>query len=250
MKQLFGTDGIRGLAGEFPLDKETVRIIGASLARQFREKLGRDPRFVSGRDTRESGDWIEAAFHEGASTENANCESAKAFDFDAGIVISASHNPFDDNGIKIFLPSGHKIDAATEREIERDIHSAVQIDTSSAEVSSHRSDEFRREYLDHLKQAANGFSAAGTKIVIDCANGAASELAPKLFAELGADIVAIHNSPDGRNINAGCGSTHINDLPAKVLAANADLGVAFDGDADRALFVDEEMSSTETQRCG
>ena len=106
MKKLFGTDGIRGPAGEFPLDEKTVRIIGASLARQFREKLGRDPRFVSGRDTRESGEWIEAAFHAGAFAENAVCESAgvittpgvayltKAFDFDAGIVISASHNPY------------------------------------------------------------------------------------------------------------------------------------------------------------
>ncbi|MEO7658517.1 MAG: phosphoglucosamine mutase, partial [Pyrinomonadaceae bacterium] len=127
MKHLFGTDGIRGLAGSFPLDEKTVRLIGASLSRQFRAKLGRDPRFLSGRDTRESGPWLEAAFCAGAAAENAVCKSAgvittpgvayltKAFDYDAGIVISASHNPYEDNGIKIFLPSGIKIDEATER---------------------------------------------------------------------------------------------------------------------------------------
>src|SRR5512140_301855 len=132
MKRLFGTDGIRGVAGEFPLDEATVRVIGASLARHFQEKLGRQPRFVTGRDTRESGPWMEAAFHAGAA-EKAACESAgvittpgvayltRAFGFDAGVVISASHNPYADNGIKIFLPSGRKIDDEAERSIEADI---------------------------------------------------------------------------------------------------------------------------------
>lgn len=252
MEKLFGTDGIRGLAGEFPLDEKTVRVIGASLARQFRDKLGREPRFVTGRDTRESGERIENAFHAGANAENAVCESAavittpgvayltKAFDFDAGIVVSASHNPYQDNGIKIFLPSGKKIDEATEREIEKDIFSGVDAGSGSAESHSARADEFRRGYLDHLKREVNDFSAAGTKIVIDCANGASSELAPVLFADLGADVVAIHNRPNGRNINENCGSTHIVDLPVRVIEENADLGVAFDGDTDRALFVDEK----------
>jgi phosphoglucosamine mutase len=252
MKKLFGTDGIRGLAGEFPLDEKAARIVGASLARQFRGKLGRDPRFVSGRDTRESSGWIEAAVHAGAISENAVCESAavittpavayltKAFQFDAGIVISASHNPYYDNGIKIFLPTGQKIDEGAEREIERDIFADADVNAIMADVHSTRSDEFRSEYLDHLKREANGFSANGIKIVIDCANGASSELAPKLFAGLGADVVAIHDQPDGRNINDHCGSTHINDLPAKVIEEKATFGVAFDGDADRALFVDEK----------
>src|SRR6478735_11242067 len=122
MNRLFGTDGIRGTAGEFPLDEKTIRIVGASLARIFRERLGRDARFITGRDTRESGAWIEKAFHDGAHFADAVCESAavittpgvayltKACDFDAGIVISASHNPFRDNGIKIFLPTGQKSD--------------------------------------------------------------------------------------------------------------------------------------------
>ena len=253
MNRLFGTDGIRGKAGEFPLDEKTVRTIGASLARQFREKLGRSPRFVTGRDTRESGERIENAFHSGAHAEKAICESAavittpgvayltKVFDFDAGIVISASHNPFQDNGIKIFLPSGKKIGGETERRIERDVATAPadDVQTSTRGADSKRSPEFRLTYLDHLKSIATAFSASGTKIVVDCANGAASALAPALFADLGAEIVAIHNQPDGRNINENCGSLHLEHLQARVVEEKADLGVAFDGDADRALFVDE-----------
>jgi phosphoglucosamine mutase len=253
MKQLFGTDGIRGLAGEFPLDKKTVAIIGASVARQFRQRLGRDPVFVSGRDTRESGEAIEAAFHSGAAAENGACESAGvittpgvayltgAFDFDAGIVVSASHNPYEDNGIKIFLPSGQKIDEATEREIERSIYTpeAREIDLSRGIAHSNRVKEFSTAYLGHLQEAANGFTAEGMRIVIDCANGAASALAPNLFADASAEVVAINDRPDGRNINKDCGSLHLDQLQAKVVETGADLGIAFDGDADRALFADE-----------
>jgi phosphoglucosamine mutase len=252
MEKLFGTDGIRGLAGAFPLDEKTVRIIGASLARQFRDRVGRDPRFITGNDTRESGPWIEAAFHAGVKSENAVGESAgiittpgvayltKAFDFDAGIVVSASHNPYHDNGIKIFLPSGQKIDKMIERAIELDIFSGQGVDPVLDSIATARSNEFRGEYLDHLKHKANDFSASGVKIVVDCANGASSELAPHLYAGLGADVVAIHDQPDGRNINENCGSLHLEHLQAKVLEERADLGVAFDGDADRALFVDEK----------
>jgi len=250
MKKLFGTDGIRGVAGEFPLNESTVRVIGASVARKFRAELGREPRFVTGRDTRESGPAIEAAFHMGAAAENAHVESAgvittpgvayltRASGFDAGVVISASHNPFQDNGIKVFLPNGTKIDEATERSIEDDIHSGVAID-HFVTVYGDRVAEFSAAYLDHLRNEANGFSATGTKMVIDCANGAASHLAPLLFTDTGAEVVPIHNSPDGRNINESCGSLHLEHLRAKVLENRADLGVAFDGDADRALFVDE-----------
>lgn len=252
MKELFGTDGIRGPAGKFPLDEKTAGIVGASLARQFRERVGRDPRFVSGRDTRESGGWLEAAVLAGASSENAVCESAgvittpgvayitKAFDFDAGIVVSASHNKYSDNGIKIFLPSGKKMDGAAERAIERDIYAENGPDLGIEQHPLDRAAEFGGAYIEHLKKQVNGFSATGLRIVVDCANGAASKFAPKLFESFGADIVAVHNDPDGRNINEKCGSTHIEDLPAKVLAEGADLGIAFDGDADRALFVDDD----------
>jgi phosphoglucosamine mutase len=250
MNKLFGTDGIRGVAGEFPLDKSTVQIIGTSLGHQLREQLGREPRFVTGRDTRESGQAIEEAFHSAAKSEGAACASAgvittpgvayitRAFGFDAGVVISASHNPFADNGIKIFLPTGRKIDRATERAIEADITTGLS-NAAANEIDDSRAAEFAAAYLEHLRNEADGFSAAGNNIVIDCANGASSFLAPNLFAATGAEVVAIHNSPDGRNINENCGSLHLGDLEKRVVAEGADLGVAFDGDADRALFVDE-----------
>lgn len=251
MGKLFGTDGIRALAGEFPLDEVTVRTIGASLARQFTQSLGRSPRLITGRDTRESGGWIEQAFHAGALSEDASCESAEvittpgvayltsAFGFDAGIVISASHNPYHDNGIKIFLPDGRKVGRDIESRIEEDILAATDTKVNSVEIDSSRIVEFYASYIDHLKINVPGRSARGLKIIVDCANGAASAFAPKLFAELGAEVIAIHDQPDGRNINEDCGSLHLEHLQVKVVEHKADIGVAFDGDADRSLFVDE-----------
>ena len=256
MKKFFGTDGIRGEAGAFPLDAQTIQIIGRSLARQLHEKLGRRPRFVTGRDTRESGSWIEKAFCAGAKSENAICQSAsvittpgvafltKKFDFDAGVVISASHNPFQDNGIKIFSPSGKKIDSATERKIEEDIFQAVdtkfQISNSDSAVDDSRAEQFHEAYLNYLAKQFENLSLENFKMVIDCANGAACEFAPKLFEKFGAETIIINNQPDGKNINENCGSLHIENLREWVLAENADFGVAFDGDADRALFVNEK----------
>jgi phosphoglucosamine mutase len=260
MKKLFGTDGIRGEAGGFPLDAKTVEIIGRSLARQFREKLGRAPRFVTGRDTRESGAWIERAFHTGAAAEGAHCESAavittpgvafvtKAFDFDAGVVVSASHNPFQDNGIKIFSPTGKKIDEATEREIERDVFdnskiqipdSRFQISDSRLEIDDSKSFEYQEAYLNRLAEEFRDLRLENFRMVIDCANGAASALAPRLFARFGAEVLTMNCQPDGRNINADCGSLHLEHLQKKVSDEKADFGAAFDGDADRSLFVDE-----------
>ena len=255
MKKLFGTDGMRGEAGKFPLDRETIEIVGTSLARQFYKKLGRNPRFVSGRDTRESSAWIEEAFHEGAESENAICESAsvittpgvafltKEFAFDAGIVISASHNPFEDNGIKIFSPTGKKIDSETEREIENDIFDKAKGKGQKAElraVDNSMAAEFQNAYLDYLANGFENLRLENIKIVADCANGAASHLAPNLFERFGAELVAMNNEPDGRNINENCGSLHLENLQEKVLDEKADFGVAFDGDADRSLFVDEK----------
>jgi phosphoglucosamine mutase len=255
MKKLFGTDGMRGLAGEFPLDEKTIETVGRSLARQFREKLGRTPRFITGRDTRESGAWIEKAFHSGAIAEGALCESAeiittpgvafltKKFDFDAGIVISASHNPYHDNGIKIFSPSGKKIDGETEREIEKDIFddSKFKIQNSKfEEVDSSKSNEYQNAYLEYLAEEFKDLRLENFKMVVDCANGAASQLAPRLFEKFGAEVVVINCAPDGKNINHDCGSLHLDKLQAKVLEEKADFGVAFDGDADRSLFVDEQ----------
>lgn len=245
---------MRGEAGAFPLDKETIEIVGNSLARQFREKLGRNPRFVIGRDTRESGDWIENAFCKGAISADAHCESAgiittpgvafltKNDDFDAGIVISASHNPFEDNGIKIFSPSGKKLDETVEREIEKDIfeNSKSNIQDSKFKVQSSKATEMQNEYLDYLSGEFSTLSLENLKLVIDCANGAASNLAPKLFHKFGAEVSVFNNEPDGRNINKNCGSLHLETVRKKVLDEKADFGVAFDGDADRSLFVDEK----------
>ncbi len=245
---------MRGEAGIFPLDKKTIEIVGSSLARQFRAKLGRNPRFVIGRDTRESGDWIENAFCSGAIAADAHCESAgiittpgiafltKNDGFDAGIVISASHNPFEDNGIKIFLPTGEKIDETTEREIEKDIFeiSNFKVQASDFKVQNSRAVEMQNDYLSYLADEFSTLSLEKFKMVVDCANGAASNLAPKLFQQLGAEVSVFNNEPDGRNINKNCGSLHLENVQKKVLDEKADFGVAFDGDADRSLFVDEK----------
>lgn len=253
MAKLFGTDGIRGEAGVFPLDEDTIFRIGRSFAARMKSRLGRNARFVTGRDTRESGEWIEKAFSSGAISADADCESAGVittpgvafvtaeFRFDLGIVISASHNPFYDNGIKAFTPSGKKIDDQLEREVEADIEKGSEAGVAKgASIHDSSGAEFRRSYLDHLAGAAGHLRLNGYKIVLDCANGAASALAPRLFRDFGADVIAINDSPNGRNINENCGSLHLEHLQAKVIETGANFGVAFDGDADRALFVDEK----------
>jgi phosphoglucosamine mutase len=256
MKKLFGTDGIRGKAGEFPLDAATVRIIGRSLARHLAENKGGHPEIVVGRDTRESGSWIEEALMAGAHEAGARVKSAgvittpgvaflaRTIPADAGIVISASHNPYHDNGIKVFQPSGRKLEDAVERQIEADIENSDEtasgVDNDAPQpMSSEAAAELQNRYLDYLtREVAHGLSVANLKIVIDCANGAAYQIAPSVFRRLGAAVVAINDQPDGHNINLNCGSLHIEGLQARVVAERADLGVAFDGDADRGLFVD------------
>lgn len=254
MKKLFGTDGIRGEAGIFPLTEETIKTIGSSLAKQFKEKLNKTPRFITGKDTRESGNWIEKAFHIGAISSGAICESAnvittpgvafltKTFDFDAGIVISASHNPFHDNGIKIFLPSGEKLNSETEKEIEKEIFANIEQKTEfqQFEINSSKAAKYQNAYLDYLAKGFKKLRLENFKMVVDCANGASSQLAPQLFERFGATVIPLHNQPNGQNINYGCGSTHIESLIEKVAEEKADFGVAFDGDADRSLFVDEK----------
>lgn len=257
MTKLFGTDGIRGHASQFPLDATTIRVIGASLTSHLRKQLDKpEPLLVIGRDTRESGPWIERAFIEGATEAGAVCKSAgvittpgvaflaRSLPADAGVVISASHNPYQDNGIKIFSPSGRKLEDTTERLIEADIHTAGSNDQAVDSHSSLQADSdeaviLQQRYLDFLeKEIGAGLSLNNLTLVIDCANGASSKLAPELFTRLGAKVIAINNEPDGRNINYNCGSLHMDGLIQRVLAESADLGIAFDGDADRALFVD------------
>ncbi len=255
MNRLFGTDGIRGKAGEFPLDAATVRVIGRALAHQFSAQ--ERPRFVIGRDTRESGAVIEKAICEGIVAGGGTADSAgvlttpgiaflaSEFGYDAAIVISASHNPFEDNGIKIFLPSGKKLGEAEEIAIEREIAEAAEQTGSDIErppPNGARIGEFRQAYLKHLAENFPAMDLSEIHVAVDCANGAASELAPDLFRGFGAKVTVINNSPDGRNINLNCGSLHLEVLQDKVAECGADIGVAFDGDADRALFVDEKGS--------
>ncbi len=256
MTKLFGTDGIRGEAGVFPLDSDTVFKIGRSLSVRMSERAGRSVRFVIGRDTRESGPWIESEFCRGASSAGAECVSASVittpgvafltdeFEFDLGVVISASHNPFQDNGIKVFLAGGKKIDEGLERRVEADVAAATStpIEDERFVVNHHQTAEFRRAYLEHLSKPTQAFRLDDRRIVADCANGAASGLATQLFSQLGADVIAIHDRPDGRNINEKSGSLHLDQLQRAVRESQADLGVAFDGDADRALFVDDKAN--------
>lgn len=262
IRRLFGTDGIRGEAGKFPLDSQTIRTIGGSLARHLAEGIfDRPPEIITGRDTRESGLWIERALIAGARDAGARVQSAEiittpgvaflahTMPADAGVVISASHNPYQDNGIKVFDPSGRKLAEATERRIEKDIDDA-RSETARGDGSADEPRELsdrgeqssanlRARYVNYLvDDVARGLSLNHLTMVVDCANGASYELAPMLFERLGARVVSINNQPDGRNINRDCGSLHIEALQGRVLSEHADLGVAFDGDADRALFVD------------
>jgi phosphoglucosamine mutase len=252
--KLFGTDGIRGEAGKFPLDSLTVRTVGASLAEHLAERHGRAPHIVIGRDTRESGASIAEALAGGAKALGARVESAgvittpgvaflaRSLRADAGVVISASHNPYEDNGIKVFDPSGRKLDDVTERQIETDIAGNVFKDAILTDPDSVGDNAgLRGSYLRYLRHdVARDLTLDGLKIVIDCANGAAYEIAPELFKALGAKVITINNHPDGRNINLNCGSLHIEGLQQRVISEHADLGIAFDGDADRALFVNAD----------
>ena len=254
MKPLFGTDGIRGEAGQFPLDAPTVSAIGYSLARYLSKTIDA-PEIVIGRDTRESGEWLECALIDGATRAGAKSLSAgvittpgvafltRQLNADAGVVISASHNPYQDNGIKIFASSGEKIDDSVERVIEADIHAGVSQEHPSSDAkppSPEQEHKLQQQYLAFLSdQIGKGLDLGGLKVVIDCANGASCNLAPRLFERLGAETIAINANPDGHNINLNCGSLHIDALREQVVQHKADLGVAFDGDADRSLFVDE-----------
>ena len=216
MNRLFGTDGIRGVADTFPLDLTTVAAIGSSLAHRYTEELGRSPKFLTGRDTRESGSRLEAALHAGAREAGASIESAgiittpgvayltREFNFDAGIVISASHNPFEDNGIKIFLPSGQKLDERTEIAIESDIRDgkdAVDVSSLASVANATQVDKFHAAYVDHLSGAFADLDLRHMKIAVDCAHGAASDFGPTVLRTLGADVIAINDQPNGRNIN-------------------------------------------------
>ena len=254
--KLFGTDGIRGKAGTAPLEPKTVARVGAAIVKAMSSggvRLQTDEphrlRFVIGRDTRESGTWIEEELALGLTSEGATVVSAgvvptpavaylaRTEGFDAGLVISASHNPYEDNGIKVFGGSGTKLTEQLEASVE------TLVADHSWSVSERAGTIERRDlsahYVEHLELImTNAGPLTGSHIVVDCANGATNEIAPRLFRSLGFDVQPIGVTPNGRNINLDCGSTHLNGVSEAVVASKARLGVAFDGDGDRALFVD------------
>jgi phosphoglucosamine mutase len=248
--RLFGTDGVRGKAGTFPLDPPTVRRLGAAVVRALPHGTV-SPRILVGRDTRESGAWIEAELAHGATGEGAVVTSAgvvptpavayltRSASYDLGIVISASHNPFEDNGIKVFSGKGEKFTEDVERHVE-----AVMADSSWRAVDGEAREltvtQRVEPYLYHLRAVFPEVATLGAfKLAIDCANGATTPVAPQLFMGLGIDLVVLADEPDGHNINLRCGSTHPELLSETVVRQGCDMGVAFDGDGDRAIFVDD-----------
>jgi phosphoglucosamine mutase len=248
--QLFGTDGVRGTAGQFPLDAATVRRIGAALVRALPHGT-ESPRLLIGRDTRESGAWIEAELAHGAAGEGASVTSAgvvptpavayltRTGPYDAGVVISASHNPFEDNGIKVFSGRGEKFTEKVEREVEAIVADPSWQARSGAAVPLPTA-ALVAPYLEHLRAVVEDRAALrGITLAIDCANGATITVAPDLFRSIGFTPVVIGDHPDGCNINLRCGSTHPERLAQVVVEKKCAMGVAFDGDGDRAIFVDQ-----------
>ncbi|MBN2409713.1 MAG: phosphoglucosamine mutase [Candidatus Aminicenantes bacterium] len=252
MKTLFGTDGLRAVAGQYPLDDLTIRILGRALAGLLEEeKL--EPRVLIGRDTRESGPWIEKALAAGIGSAGGESVSAGIVPtsavsfltckhrFSAGIVISASHNPFRDNGIKIFSAEGIKIPDAWEIRLERAIlkgpgRGLPAFPESPLEPRPELVDDYEDFLMERFRDPGHHKEVT---VVLDCSNGASSVIAPTVFFRLGFRVIPIFNGPDGHNINRRCGSLHPHNLARHVVASRADVGIAYDGDADRALWVDE-----------
>jgi len=248
-KELFGTDGMRGVPGTPPLDDATLFATGKAIGEYLKKELGSAHALI-GMDTRESGPHIAQLLAAGLHAAGASVEFAGVIttpgvaclvrenDFQAGVVISASHNPYHDNGVKLFSHEGMKFPDAVEEKLEAGILRHRSEAAPSARPALAANHALHVEYLDFLRsRLIPGASLSGMRIVLDCANGAAYQLGPELFRSLGADVIATGVAPDGKNINAGCGSLHLEGLQKRVVAEGAELGVAFDGDADRALFV-------------
>jgi phosphoglucosamine mutase len=248
-KKLFGTDGIRGVPGTPPLDDQTLYATGRALGSYLQRELG-SAHVLIGMDTRESGPHIAAMLAAGLANTDASSEFAGVIttpgvaclvrenDYQAGVVISASHNPYHDNGVKLFSHAGMKFPDSVEETLEAEILRFRSDPAPSGHAALVANQALHQEYLEFLRsRVIPGAKFEGFRMVLDCANGAAYRLGPELFHSLGADVISMGVNPDGRNINARCGSLHLDGLLQRVLEENATLGVAFDGDADRALFV-------------
>ncbi len=254
LRDYFGTDGVRGRVGEPPITPELVLKLGWAAGRVLAaeaENAGARPAVLIGKDTRLSGYLLEAALEAGLSAAGVDVYLSgplptpavayltRALRLSAGIVISASHNPFDDNGIKFFSESGAKLPDAVEQAIERTMSEALACVSSAELGKARRIDDAAGRYIEFCKSTfPNELDLKGWRIVVDCANGAGYHVAPPVFHELGAEVVAIGNEPNGTNINDGVGSTHPQHLRQAVVEHQADIGVALDGDGDRLLLVD------------
>ena len=249
---LFGTDGIRGLANGSVLTAETAlsaAVAAAHILVESSSNKGRRPRAIVGQDSRASGEFLEAAVISGLASAGVDvyrvgvlptpavAHLVAATGADLGVMISASHNPMPDNGIKLFARGGGKLDDAIEAAIEKRMGEPWERPTGRAVGRIVNDESAAAAYIDHLL-ASVSTPLTGLKIVVDCANGASSLVAPLVYQKAGATVVAIHHSPDGWNINDGCGSTHLEDLQAAVIREGADFGIAHDGDSDRCLAVD------------
>ncbi|MCU1284213.1 MAG: Phosphoglucosamine mutase [Acidobacteriales bacterium] len=253
MRKLFGTDGIRGVAGEYPLDKKTIHTIGSALAHHLGGVNGK-VRVVIGQDTRESSRWIADTLTSGLESAGAEVASAGVVTtpavaflahtqkFSAGVVISASHNPWQDNGIKVFGHDGYKLADSVELEIEHEIFSQIEKDSTATGIAKQPSlpgdHKLAETYEQWLKTSIDNVDLSRLKIAVDCANGAASNLAPELFRLCKINASFTHTSPNGKNINDKCGALYPDVVAGEVVSQKANMGVCFDGDADRALFSD------------
>ncbi len=253
--QLFGTDGIRGRANEFPITPEVVMKVGQAVAQVLRSSGPNRNRVVIGKDTRISGYMLETALTAGLVSSGmdvylpgplptpAIAHLTKSMGCAAGIMLTASHNPFEDNGLKIFGPDGFKLSDALETLIEGHIlgQEPTPVPIAPANIGkAYRIDDARGRYIEFAKHTADNISLHGLKIVVDCGHGAAWWIAPLIFRELGAEVIKTGCDPDGLNINAGCGALHPEHAGELVRQHGADIGVSFDGDADRVIFTDAE----------
>jgi len=256
MGDLFGTDGVRGKANTYPMTADLTLSLGQAVGHVFKTELANQDRVVAviGKDTRKSGYIFEYALASGLCSVGVDVylvgpmptpsisHLTKSFAADLGIVISASHNPASDNGIKIFDKGGYKLPDALEERIEAVLAAGVDTsDINGVNVGrTVRIDDAAGRYIEYTKGAINNMSLSGLRVVLDCANGAAYKVAPLIFRELGAEVMVLNNKPNGTNINEECGSTYPDVISDAVLKYRADIGVALDGDADRVIMVDEE----------
>jgi len=251
-KKLFGTDGIRGKANIFPMTPEVALALGKAVAKHF--STGQRHKVVIGKDTRLSGYMLETALTSGLVSMGVDvmlvgpmptpaiAHLTRSLNADAGIVLSASHNPAEDNGIKIFDGKGYKLPDSAEKEIEAMVYGGI--DASHVQGGkigkAHRVEDAKGRYIEFAKSTIGNMPLNSLKIVLDCAHGAAYNVAPKIFSELGAEVIAMNNTPNGLNINEDCGALNPSGMAEKTRAEKADLGIALDGDADRLIVADEK----------